>query len=250
MGKPANVVNGTSAKMSSTLKAFVDAANCLSMENGSGLCITVSGDDSVPKWLEISFDSVYEFTYGLVHNRRDCCWQRFQNYDLRVNGISCGKGDADGFDGLVSIPCESIGSTMRIVLTGGAALSLFYLGGVGTPAPVLNGTKALMDSKFNSDTSASNCLSPGGEMCHSGGDKPGWSARIPVNRRRSLAQSDANIGSQSRANEKRTYAHLTEDTCLTAALAQFGPKVTKDRGLVVGSWDHVPPGCSVQSRGD
>ena len=44
---------------------------------------------------------------------------------------------------------------------------------------------------------------------------------------------------------------IREEDCLRNALAEYGSKVTASRSsLVAGSWNHVPPGCSVQSNGD
>ena len=43
---------------------------------------------------------------------------------------------------------------------------------------------------------------------------------------------------------------LTKDTCLAAAVKEFGDKVTAKRTMQTGSWHWVPPGCSVQSGGD
>lgn len=41
-----------------------------------------------------------------------------------------------------------------------------------------------------------------------------------------------------------------EGPCLSAAVAQFGNKVTATRPLQIGEWDANPPGCFVQSGGD
>jgi hypothetical protein len=43
---------------------------------------------------------------------------------------------------------------------------------------------------------------------------------------------------------------LTRANCLAQAVRQFGQRVTAKRGLQVGEWAWVPPGCTVQSGGD
>ena len=43
---------------------------------------------------------------------------------------------------------------------------------------------------------------------------------------------------------------VAETGCLSSAVKQFGSKVTAKRPLQTGSWDQVPPGCTVQSGGD
>ena len=44
---------------------------------------------------------------------------------------------------------------------------------------------------------------------------------------------------------------ISEVDCLQVAVEVFGPKVTAERDLLFsGSWNHMPQGCSVHSRGD
>ena len=43
---------------------------------------------------------------------------------------------------------------------------------------------------------------------------------------------------------------VTNDTCEAAAFAFYGAKVITTRRILSGSWDHVPPGCSVAGQVD
>ena len=57
-------------------------------------------------------------------------------------------------------------------------------------------------------------------------------------------------GTTGNADPSQTTTSVTKDTCLAAAVKEFGDKVTAKRTMQTGSWHWVPSGCSVQSGGD
>ena len=229
IGTPAVIVHGIKAAINSTpYNTSYGANKCL--RDDDKMCVTSSSSKSVPKWLEVTFDGFYAITLGVVGNRKDCCQSRFRSYELRLGGHACAKGDANGYNGHVAIPCVGTGDSLRLIQLDSDYLNLNFLYGIGDRVSVVNGRSAKLSTTYGGHTEAQNCLSPGGKFCHSGDA-----------RRRSL---------QKQKRSLLDYQIITEKTCLTAALAQFGSKVTSRRGLQAGSWGHVPPGCSVQSKGD
>ena len=111
-------------------------------------CVTSTSESSldVDKWLEIKYDILFDFYGAVVQNRKDCCQDRFRQFELHMDGQLCVNGDGKGVHGYSTFLCEKISArttrtamTIKLTLLNVDYLNLRYLGGVGYPTMQVDG---------------------------------------------------------------------------------------------------------------
>ena len=112
------------------------ADKCLTDSDAyDSMCITAGGENH-PWWEASTADNaLYDITGIVVRNRADGYQSRFQNYVVTVDGVECARGDANGKQGYLEIPCKKRGRTVRLQLLSNDHLNLQYIGVEGTKAP-------------------------------------------------------------------------------------------------------------------
>ena len=104
-------------------------------------CLTDSGAidsmcntlrENQPWWEASTADgALYDITGIVVRNRADGYQSRFQKYVVTVDGVECARGDANGKEGYLEIPCRGgkrRGRTVRLQLLSNDFLNLQYIG--------------------------------------------------------------------------------------------------------------------------
>jgi len=124
------------------------ATRCMTYANGGGsMCHSNAGTS---KYLEMQYSKFYYFTDAIVLNRSDCCWNRFRDFEITAQGIKCFSGDGNSIRGKSVWPCTGLGYLLRITMlySSNNYLNLQFFGGKGVKAPSVDGTKAILSSRY------------------------------------------------------------------------------------------------------